>query len=103
MVYALRTFDSLLGSVTLVISFFAAREVLPLHLAPAVPLAMVGVPMFTAVSSAVSADPLANLISAALLLLLLRPLPLSGRRTRRALLSGGLIGLGLVTKLAFAI
>src|SRR5207302_9433630 len=54
LVYALRTFDALLGGVTLVIAFFAAREVLPLQLAIAVPLTMAGVPMFTAVSSAVS-------------------------------------------------
>ena len=102
-VYVLRTFDALLGGLTLIVAFFAAREVLPVHLALAVPLAMVGVPMFTAVSAAVSADPLANLLSATVLLLLLRRLRLSGPDTRWAIGAGVVIGLALLTKLALAI
>jgi 4-amino-4-deoxy-L-arabinose transferase-like glycosyltransferase len=103
MVYALRTFDALLGGLTLVIAFLAARAVLPIHLALGVPLALVGVPMFTAVSASVSADPLANLISAAVLLLLLRRVRRNLPEGRWPIGTGVVIGLGLVTKLALAI
>ncbi len=102
-VYALRAFDALLGALTLVIAFFAAREVLPVHLAVVVPLVTVGVPMFTAVSAAVSADPLANLISVAVLLLLLRRVRWNPLESRWPIVTGGLIGLGLLTKLALGI
>jgi hypothetical protein len=51
--------------------------------------------MFTAVSAALSADPLANLLSAAILLALVRG--------RGAVATGVLLGLGLLTKLALAI
>ena len=100
----LRTFDAVLGALTLIIAYAVAREVLPLPLAAAVPLTMVGVPMFVAVSSAVSADPLANLLSAGMLLLLSRRLcrPASDR-TAWSLMTGGILGLGLLTKLALAI
>ena len=84
---------------------FAAREVLPRHLAVAVPLAIVGIPMFTAVSAAISADPLANLLAAGLLLVLVRRV--RGDRSdagwRWAIAAGVLLGLGLLTKLALAI
>jgi 4-amino-4-deoxy-L-arabinose transferase-like glycosyltransferase len=120
-----------LGGVTVLIGFFAAREVLPPLLASAVPVAMAGIPMFTAVSASVSADPLANLLAATLVLALLRrvraaegPNAPSSRarpeqtssdipRGRSRLASaptwrsdaalGALLGLGLLTKLALAI
>ena len=61
----------------------------------AVPLAMVGVPMFTAVSAAISADPLANLLAAALLLVLLRVAAAAPSGTARwAVGAGVLIGAG---------
>jgi hypothetical protein len=59
-----------------------------------VPLTMVGVPMFTAVSAGLSADPLANLFSAAIVLALVRG--------HGAVIMGALIGFGLLTKLALA-
>jgi 4-amino-4-deoxy-L-arabinose transferase-like glycosyltransferase len=102
-VYALRTFDALLGALTLIVAFFAAREVLPIHLALAVPLAMVGVPMFTAVSAALSADPLANLIAAGVLLVLLWRMRRDVSDERWPIGTGGLLGLGLLTKLALGI
>jgi len=103
LVYRLRAFDAVLGALTLVIAFLAAREVLAEHLAVAVPLAMVGVPMFTAVSAAVSADPLANLLSAGVLLMLLRRMCRTVSGERWALGAGALLGLGLLTKLALGI
>ncbi len=105
MVYALRTFDAVLGGLTLVVAFLAARAVLPIHLALGVPLALVGVPMFTAVSASVSADPLANLISAGVFLLLLRRLGGSASHLdiMWAIGTGVVIGLGLLTKLALGI
>jgi 4-amino-4-deoxy-L-arabinose transferase-like glycosyltransferase len=94
-VLRLRLFNVLLGSMTVVIGYLVAREALsPLH-AVAVPLTMAGVPMFTAVSAGLSADPLANLLSAAILLALIRG--------RGPIATGGLLGLGLLTKLALAI
>jgi 4-amino-4-deoxy-L-arabinose transferase-like glycosyltransferase len=97
--------DALFGAVTLVVALVAAREVLPAHLAQAVPLTMVGVPMFTAVSAAISADPLANLIAAGVLLLLLRRVrgTVPGVDKSWAIGTGVIIGLGLLTKLALAI
>jgi len=103
LVYALRAFDALLGALTLVVAFLAAREVLPGHTATAVPLAMVSVPMFTAVSAAVSADPLANLISAAVLLVLVWRVRSDLSDDRWPIGTGALIGLGLLTKLALGI
>ncbi len=105
MVHALRTFDAVLGGLTLVVAFLAARAVLPIHLALGVPLALVGVPMFTAVSASVSADPLANLISAGVFLLLLRRLGGSASHLdiMWAIGTGVVIGLGLLTKLALGI
>ncbi len=94
-VLRLRLFGVLLGALTLVAAYMVARLLLPEQLVPAVPLTMAGVPMFTAVSASVSADPLANLLAALLLLALLR-------RTDWRLL-GLLLGLGLITKLALAI
>ena len=101
-VYALRTFDAVLGALTIVVAFFAAREVLPVHLATVVPLVMIGVPMFTAVSAAVSADPLANLFAASMLLVLLRRVRHRPSVFNRqwSIGTGILMGLGLLTKLA---
>lgn len=95
--YRLRAFDAVLGGITLLVAYAAARLVLVPLLAAVVPLAMTGVPMFTAVSASLSADPLANLFAAALVLTLLlrRPVP--------PILLGVLLGLGLLTKLELAI
>jgi 4-amino-4-deoxy-L-arabinose transferase-like glycosyltransferase len=103
-VFRLRAFDAVLGAATLVVASALAREAFPPGLAAAVPLTMVGVPMFVAVSSAVSADPLANLLSAGMLLFLARRLR-SDAWPRRywSLAAGSLLGLGLLTKLALAI
>jgi len=121
-VFPLRAFNAVLGAATICVAYLTAREVLPRHLAGAVPLFMVGVPMFTSVSAAISADPLANLLAASVLLLLVRrcraapeaaaAYPLtqqSGSPARTypnaswAIGAGALIGLGLLTKLALAI
>ena len=103
-VLTLRLFGAVLGGATLVVAYRAALCVLPARLALAVPTTLVGIPMFTAVSASVSADPLANLVAASLTLLLLRvrlgatlPTP----RTSASL--GALLALGVLTKLALAI
>jgi 4-amino-4-deoxy-L-arabinose transferase-like glycosyltransferase len=97
----LRALDAVFGAITLVLAYFVAREVFEPELALAVPLAMVGVPMFVAVSAAVSADPLANLLAVAILLVLLkRPATPDDRWT---VLLGALLGLGLLTKLELGI
>jgi 4-amino-4-deoxy-L-arabinose transferase-like glycosyltransferase len=106
-VFRLRAFDIVIGALTLGVAYLIAREILPRDLAAAVPLAIVGVPMFTAVSAAISADPLANLLAAGILLVLVSRL----RRTavdappglRWALGAGVLLGLGLLAKLALGI
>ena len=102
-VFALRTFDALLGALTLGLAYLVAREVLPGQLALAVPAVIVGVPMFTAVSAAISADPLANLLASGILLHLVHRLRRSARDWGWPLVAGILIGLGLLTKLALAI
>jgi 4-amino-4-deoxy-L-arabinose transferase-like glycosyltransferase len=99
----LRGFDILLGGLTLGVAYAAGREILNRRLAAAVPLAMVGIPMFTAVSAAISADPLANVLSAAIVLLLLRAIRRRIDRAGWPLGVGVLLGLGLLTKLAVAI
>jgi 4-amino-4-deoxy-L-arabinose transferase-like glycosyltransferase len=99
----LRGFDVLLGALTLGVAYAAGREVLNTRLAAAVPLAMVGIPMFTAVSAAISADALANLLSASIVLVLMRALRQRIEQPRWPLGMGVLIGLGLLTKLALAI
>jgi 4-amino-4-deoxy-L-arabinose transferase-like glycosyltransferase len=96
----LRGLDVVFGGITLVLAYAVARHLFPPLLAAAVPLAMVGVPMFVAVSAALSADPLANLLAAAILLALLQPL--SGDR-RWPIVVGALTGLGLLAKLELAI
>ena len=114
--YRLRVFDAVLGALTLLVAYLAARQVLTPLLAATVPLAITGVPMFTAVSASASADPLANLFAAALVLALLRGSaslpreefsPGSGSvwavLLRPPLLLGALLGLGLLTKLELAI
>jgi 4-amino-4-deoxy-L-arabinose transferase-like glycosyltransferase len=68
-----------------------------------VPAAIVGVPMFTAVAAAVSADPLANLLAAAALLPLVRRMRRSVRGVTWPVATGALIGIGILTKLALAI
>jgi 4-amino-4-deoxy-L-arabinose transferase-like glycosyltransferase len=64
---------------------------------------MIGIPMFTSVSAAISADPLANLLAATILLVLLRGLRQRVDHPRWAVGTGVLVGLGLLTKLALAI
>jgi 4-amino-4-deoxy-L-arabinose transferase-like glycosyltransferase len=96
----LRGLDVVFGAITLVLAYCVARHLFSPLMAAAVPLAMVGVPMFVAVSAALSADPLANLLAAAILLALLQPI--TGER-RWPLVVGALIGLGLLTKLELGI
>jgi 4-amino-4-deoxy-L-arabinose transferase-like glycosyltransferase len=104
--FRLRLFDAFLGLLTLGIAYLTAREVFAgaSQVVPAVPLAIVGIPMFTAVSAGLSADPLANLFSAGVLLLLVRRVQ-GGVRAGMwwAVATGALIGLGVLTKLAVAI
>jgi 4-amino-4-deoxy-L-arabinose transferase-like glycosyltransferase len=100
----LRALNVAFGAITLVLAYLAAREVLPQPLQGAVPLTIVGIPMFTAVSAALSADPLANLLAAAVLLALLsRMHQQPDTRLGWPILSGALLGLGLLTKLELAI
>jgi len=106
LVLRLRAFDAVLGALTICIAYLIAREVLPRHLAVAVPLAIVGVPMFTSVSAAISADPLANLLGSSVLLVLVRRFradPNGSSGTKWAIGAGVLLGLGLLTKLALGI
>ena len=98
----LRAFDAVLGGLTLVVAYAVARQVLPTTLAMAAPLTMVGVPMFTAVSSSLSADPLANLLAATILLVLVLRLRRPCADARWSLGTGALVGMGLLTKLALA-
>ena len=132
-VQRLRVLDALFGALTVVLTYCIAREVMPPHLALAPSLVLVGVPMFTSVAASISADPLANLLSAGVLLALVRRLRPSADAARCAdsprdvspigsgsaapptrpareprMLSwpigaGILIGLGLLTKLAVGI
>jgi 4-amino-4-deoxy-L-arabinose transferase-like glycosyltransferase len=95
----LRALNVVFGAITLILAYCVARHVFEPPLAAAVPLVMVGVPMFVAVSAAVSADPLANLLAAAILLALLRPIEARGW----SVLVGALIGLGVLTKLELGI
>jgi Dolichyl-phosphate-mannose-protein mannosyltransferase len=101
----LRTFNAVLGGLTLVVAYFIAKYAfVEQPIAAVVPLVIVGVPMFTAISSSVSADPLANLLSASILLVLLARLnqPVSHQRWW-PIGVGALLGLGLLTKLELAI
>lgn len=111
-VQALRRFDIVLGGLTVLVSYFAARIWLerpwssPAWSAPvaavAVAAAMVGVPMFTAMSAAISNDALANFLAAVLTLVLLVALG-SAPTVRRALGLGLLLGAALLTKLTLAV
>jgi 4-amino-4-deoxy-L-arabinose transferase-like glycosyltransferase len=102
-VLRLRALNAVLGAVTLGVAYLVAREALAARLAVFVPAVMVGVPMFTAVSSAIGADPLANLLAAAALLPLVRRMRRSIGGIRWPLATGVLIGFGVLTKLALAI
>ena len=102
-VNTLRLFGAALGALTLIAGYLVAREVLAPSLAAAVPVAMVGVPMFSAVSSSISADALGNLFAAVLVLVLLRTLALPRVDARRASALGALVALGVLAKLALAI
>jgi hypothetical protein len=106
-IYRLRATDVVLGVATLLAAFLVGRELfVDPRTAAAVPLAMVGVPMFTAVTSGVSADPLATLLAAAILLVLVKRLMSPAARANDArwpLAIGLLTGLGLLTKLELAI
>lgn len=99
----LRTFDAILGCLTLVVAYAVARHALPTELAVAVPLTLVGIPMFTAVSSSLSADPLANLLAAVILLMLVNGLSQTCVRARWLVSASALIGVGILTKLALGI
>jgi 4-amino-4-deoxy-L-arabinose transferase-like glycosyltransferase len=96
----LRALDAVFGAATLLLAYFVAREVFEPGLAVAVPLAMVGVPMFIAVSAALSADPLAYAFATAILLVLLRS---RDGGSGWSVLVGALLGLGLLTKLELGI
>jgi 4-amino-4-deoxy-L-arabinose transferase-like glycosyltransferase len=88
---------------TLIVAGFIGREVFrDRRLENAVPLVMVGVPMFTAMSAAVSNDPLANLVAAGLTLACLRAVRRFPRRGTAAGL-GVLLAIGLWTKLSLAV
>ena len=100
----LRLLDVVLGALTVGVGWLAARELLPPLLAVAVPLVIAGVPMFTAVAGAISADPLANLLAAVVLwrlLVWLRPSTIGSAGW--AIGVGGLIGVGVLAKVALAI
>jgi 4-amino-4-deoxy-L-arabinose transferase-like glycosyltransferase len=100
----LRLFDALLGALTLVVGYATARRALPAVAALALPLTLAGIPMFTAVSAGLSADPLANLLSASVLLLLVvRLRHVASHDGRWAVTTGATIGFGLLTKLAVGI
>lgn len=99
-VAALRWFDITLGALTLGVGYLLGRQVL-CGLAPVVPAVMVGVPMFTAMSAAITNDALSNLLAALLLLLSVRVA--RGPTPRLALLAGVGLGLGLLTKLSLVV
>jgi 4-amino-4-deoxy-L-arabinose transferase-like glycosyltransferase len=105
-VYALRLFDVALGAATLILAHAAGRRVFGNDqpwLALSVPVAIIGVPMFTAVSAAVSDDALANLLAALLTLLLLRLVPADAVGWREVIVRGVAVGLGVLTKLLLAL
>jgi Dolichyl-phosphate-mannose-protein mannosyltransferase len=97
--YRLRALGAVFGAITLVLAYAVARTVLVEPVAAAVPLAITGVPMFTAISASLSADPLANLLAAATVLALVMRL----RRQVPPIVIGALLGLGFLTKLELAI
>jgi 4-amino-4-deoxy-L-arabinose transferase-like glycosyltransferase len=118
-IQSLRAFDIALGAAILLVAYLVAREVFrpaspgpprphsltpPLSeaLALAVPIAMVGVPMFTAMSAAITNDALANVLAALLTLALVRLVDRPAT-TRSALLLGVLLGLALLTKLSLVV
>lgn len=103
-VHRLRIFDVFLGGVTLVVAYCVARLVLTPDVAFGPPLLLTGIPMFTSVSSAVSADSLANLLSAVVVLVLVWRLRAEPRDpVRWTILTGCLVGLGLMAKLQVGI
>jgi 4-amino-4-deoxy-L-arabinose transferase-like glycosyltransferase len=105
-VYALRLFDVALGVLTLLLAYAAGRRVFDKDaywVALAVPVTMIGVPMFTAISAAVSDDALANLLAALLTLLLLRLVSLDAVGWHEAVVLGVALGLGVLTKLLLAL
>jgi uncharacterized membrane protein len=112
-VHWLRAFDVLLGAATLGVAYAAGRRCFGPRrpwLAVAVPLAMVGVPMYTAVSAAITDDALSNLLAALLVLVLLRlvsgaPLRAGGSASPwlAVVALGLLLGLGVLTKLLLAL
>lgn len=102
-VLGLRLLNVAFGALTLGAGWLVAREVLSPLLASQVPLVLAGIPMFTAVSAAISADPLANLLAAFgvwLLLVWLRPSTIGSARW--AIGAGGAIGVGVLAKVALA-
>jgi uncharacterized membrane protein len=103
MVLRLRLFNAVVGALTLGVAYLIGRTLLPPALAVAVPLAIAGIPMFTSISASISADPLANLLAAGVLLLLIRQVCRPANGTNWVIVTGVLIGAGLMTKLALGI
>ncbi|MBV9358402.1 MAG: glycosyltransferase family 39 protein [Chloroflexi bacterium] len=104
-VQALRGFDLVLGAITVGLAYAAGRRIFGGGqgvLALAVALCVVGVPMFTAVSAAITDDALANLLGALLAFLLLgwcaRPASWAS-----VVAVGVLLGVAVLTKLLLAL
>jgi hypothetical protein len=98
---ALRLLSVMLGAGVVILAFFIGRIVFPSRLAIAYgTMAFVAfVPMHAAILASVNNDALAELILAALLLLLIRRLWAgSPPTTLNDVILGGLLGLGLITK-----
>jgi 4-amino-4-deoxy-L-arabinose transferase-like glycosyltransferase len=102
-VLTLRFIGVVLGGLTLLVAYRVGILLLPGMLAAAVPVAMAGVPMFTAVSASISADPLANLLAAVVVFALVHRVTRDTQGWRWPVATGALLGLGLITKLALAI
>ncbi len=102
--WRLRALDAVFGAATLLVGFFVARTVFSPALAASVPLTLAGIPMFTAVSGGLSADPLSNLLAALTLLVLARRVCAPPHaHDRWAIIMGVLLGLGVLTKLGVGI
>lgn len=102
---ALHAFNIVLGGATLVLTYLIARSLfvgqsrwLPVLTAGA----LAGVPMFASTSAAINNDNLANVIGAAITLMLLRILFNTGSY-RWSVLLGVVLGLGVLTKLTLGV
>ena len=97
---ALHVFNILLGAATLGLTYLVARDVFDCPwLGLATAGVLLGVPMFAATSAAINNDNLANVIGAALTLLLVRLVGSPRAGYGSALGVGVVIGLGVLTKL----